>query len=143
MPITVAAFNKANAQDYSDLIKIYSDDERFKSLSEIKTFLDQLQSSTSRTLYTARFNDRLLGAATVLQQQPSHWQITNICVREVTRRRRVATEILRQLCTIASSHKQTLWLELPSTFVGASSLLTELGFSYDANEQKWLVKPII
>lgn len=91
MPVYLEKVTKASEQDIIDLEKIYCDFPGDVKASEL-----QKQSDSQHLLFAARFNDRLLGAMQVVFQDEVA-QINYLCVREVTRKRHVARDMLRLL----------------------------------------------
>lgn len=91
MPVRLEAITQPSEQDLIDLEKIYQD---FPAAIESAEVLRQ--SDAEHVLFAGRFNDRLLGAMQVVFQQ-SCAEIRFLCVREITRRRHVARDMLRLL----------------------------------------------
>jgi len=93
MPIVVECLHLATYQDQEDLQKIYRDAPEwlFTPLSDGQALIEA--GLTDGTLIAARFNDRLLGAAR-LQPGPDFWELSQLCVRRLTRRRGVAERLL-------------------------------------------------
>ncbi|MDY7562879.1 acetyl-CoA sensor PanZ family protein [Pseudomonas sp. 10B1] len=93
MPIVVESIHAATYQDQEDLQKIYRDAPQWL-LAPFSDGPALIESGLSEgTFLAARFNDRLLGAARV-QRKSAVWQISQLCVRKLTRRRGVAERLL-------------------------------------------------
>lgn len=91
MPVRLEAITHPSKQDAIDLEKIYHDFQ-----GDISGESLQKQSDDSHILYAGRFNDRLLGAMQVVLND-SQVDIRYLCVREITRKRHVARDMLRLL----------------------------------------------
>jgi len=94
MPVTVEAVDQLSDQDRSDLIKIYQDAPSWMldDKSPEQWLQDQLSGQGVQVL-AGRFNDRLLGALTLANQEGGT-EVANLCVRKVTRRRGVASRLI-------------------------------------------------
>ncbi|HEY9034093.1 MAG TPA: aspartate 1-decarboxylase autocleavage activator PanM [Pseudomonadales bacterium] len=121
MPVTLETLTTPSAQDLLDLEKIYADYD-FADWPAVKA---ALTSTPAMTLYGARFNNRLLGAASVTDDNGTAI-LNHLCVRSVTRRRNVARDLLRLLL---QHHRQAQWqMQLCCDSPGAVRLLENAGF---------------
>lgn len=127
MPVILEKISNPNAADLNDLIKIFQDypadapDPPTGNLEHwIKTKLQQ------QLLFAGRFNGRLLGAVWCSPQNQG-WQLQQLCVRAITRRRGVARQLTTLLANHADKQQRQLLVE-PSTLPEElSSLLSEHG----------------
>jgi hypothetical protein len=95
MPLKLEKVESPSAQDIIDLEKLYRDyptEFRFDDLQAL------LKNNAGTSLYAGRFNDRLIAAITVTEQEPI--TLNHLCTRAITRNRGVAKELLRQLLHI-------------------------------------------
>ncbi len=88
MPVVLEKVTEPSQQDLVDLEKTFYE----FPVSSGECLLGQ---QSKATIYGARFNGRLLGAM-VIDEQVTPACVTYLCVREVTRNRHVASEMLRQ-----------------------------------------------
>lgn len=125
MPIVVEQLNDATCRDRQDLHKIYQDAPAW--LFEPFTDGTQLihKCLEDGALIAARFNDRLLGAAR-LQRHQDVWYLSQMCVRNVTRRRGVAERLVSEARKMATQHGAELKLLAPSGHLEAQALAAKL-----------------
>ncbi|MBT2297228.1 aspartate 1-decarboxylase autocleavage activator PanM [Pseudomonas fluorescens] len=130
MPIVVEQLNDATCQDRQDLHKIYQDAPAwlFEPFTDgthlIHTCLED------GALIAARFNDRLLGAAR-LQRHTDVWQLSQMCVRNVTRRRGVAERLVSEVRRMAAQNGAELRLLAPAGHLEAKALAAKLRIPLD------------
>lgn len=98
MPVRLEAITKPSPQDAIDLDKIYQDFP-----GEVTSESLQKQSDDTHVLFAGRFNDRLLGAMQVVFDG-NQADIRYLCVREITRKRHVARDMLRLLLSEYPQH---------------------------------------
>lgn len=113
MPVFLEAIVQPSPQDRIDLQKIYADAPQwlFAPYQNAEDLLEQ--GVAQGWLIGARFNDRLLGAA-LLKQTDKSWQLSHLCVRQVTRRRGVATRLTDEAQRLADAAGATLTHNLPA-----------------------------
>ena len=137
MPVQLEIIEQASAEDLQDLIKIYqehlNEDEQ-----KTENWLQQ-QFNSSQRLFAGRFNSRLLGAVWAREQDSQHWQLTQLCVRAITRRRGVARQLMQLLANHAQKQQLTLTVDAQSLPEELCPLLAELGFVHQ--HQQWLLAP--
>jgi len=128
MPVVLEVINQPDAADLADLEKIYAD----YPLPPVASFTDWLfdQRSAGKTLVAGRFNGSLLAALWLDGEQIEH-----LCVREVTRRRGTA----RQLLQLLQSHAALLKLsELRvAGHEALEPLWRQLGFTLEGHVWVW------
>ncbi len=86
MKLTIEKLGLLTAQDKIDLAKIWPNQQ----------VTDWENEDQQKSIFAARFNDRLLGAVKVLING-DRAELTDLCVREVTRRRGVGLYLLEDL----------------------------------------------
>lgn len=91
MPVTLEKVGVMSPQDKVDLEKVYNDYPLETSLAKVMEFINDTANSS---LYAVRFNERLLGACTITNAN-NELVLENLCVRSITRNRRVGSDILR------------------------------------------------
>lgn len=133
MPVQLEMIEQASPDDLQDLAKIY---KHYQQNPE--SWLQQQLNSDQR-LFAGRFNSRLLGALWVSEPSPGHWLLQHLCVRDITRRRGVARQLMQLLAKHAQTQQVTLVVEASSLTAELASLLTELGFKNQ--QQQWLLAP--
>jgi len=130
MPIIVEPLNEATYQDQLDLQKIYRDapDWLFAPFAGDFQLIEACLLDGS--LIAGRFNDRLLGAAR-LQRHSDVWHLSQLCVREITRRRGVAERLVNEAQKMASQSGATLRLLAPAGHLEAQALAAKLKMPLD------------
>lgn len=113
MPVYFESAEQPSKQDLADLEKIYLDAPDWL----ISPFADAtalIQHGLSQnTLVTARFNNRLLGAA-LLDKQADRWLLSHLCVRALTRKRGVARRLVQEAVRLAAEAEQALQVVVPA-----------------------------
>ena len=131
MPVILELIHQPDAADLADLEKIYAD----YPLPPVATVADWLfdQRDQRKTLIAGRFNGRLLGALWLNQNTG---RIEHLCVRENTRRRGTARQLLQLL------QQKAKQFQIESLRAADSQQLAplweQLGFKRDATEWVWL-----
>jgi GNAT superfamily N-acetyltransferase len=130
MPIIVEPLNEATYQDQQDLQKIYRDapDWLFAPFAADVQLIEACLRDGS--LIGGRFNDRLLGAAR-LQRHQDVWQLSQLCVRKITRRRGVAERLVSEAQKMALQSGATLHLLAPAGHLEAQALAAKLKMPLD------------
>ncbi|WP_434579496.1 aspartate 1-decarboxylase autocleavage activator PanM [Pseudomonas sp. Z5-35] len=130
MPIVVEHLNDATGQDLQDLQKIYRDAPAwlFEPFSDAGQLIDRCLDDG--TLIAARFNDRLLGAAR-LQRHQGAWYLSQMCVRNVTRRRGVGERMVSEARRMAQQDEAELRLLAPAGHLEAQALAAKLKLTLD------------
>ena len=125
MPIVVEQLNDATCRDLQNLHKIYQDAPAWL----FEPFIDGTQLIRTcledGALIAARFNDRLLGAAR-LQRHQDVWHLSQMCVRNITRRRGVAERLVSEARKMATQHGAELKLLAPPGHLEAQALAAKL-----------------
>lgn len=116
MPIFIEQIADPAAEDFNDLVKIYTD---YPPLDQspapgpeqqpdvdpgehLNRWLRQQLSNPALSLYAARFNGRLLGAVWIRSLDNDQcWALEDLCVRGLTRRRGVASKLLSEILLYA------------------------------------------
>lgn len=125
MPVTLELITSPSDQDLIDLEKIYADyptELRWVQLQQ------QLLQTPPMQLHGARFNNRLLAAITT-QEQNGIIKLDHLCVRQVTRGRHVARDLLRLL--LAQTGQKPCSMALCMEQAAAEKLLHQAGFEND------------
>ena len=112
MPLIVEIISTPSAQDLSDLGKIYADAPAWLLAPYADTAALVEAAAASGELLAGRFNDRLLGAAR-LQRGATHWRLSHLCVRGLTRQRGIARRLLDEAQRLATAAGQPLHLAGP------------------------------
>ncbi len=120
MPVTIEAIHQPSGQDLEDLQRIYEDAphwmlEDWQSPDHaiaIKGLLESVEKSSSRQLFAARFNSRLLGAVLVDEENDA-WLLHRLCVRNLTRNRGVGSRLLGQVVEMARKTQKSIRLHDP------------------------------
>ncbi len=142
MPILFEQIVTPDAQDLTDLVKIYLDYPQTVAAESsqqatIKCFQERL-AQPDQTLYAARFNGRLL-AAVWINTSSDHWQLEQLCVRKLTRRRGVASKLLSDLQALARRQHTALGLSIKQSDPAIEQLMDKLGFmSTSADTYQWI-----
>jgi predicted GNAT family N-acyltransferase len=125
MPVYAEIITKPEQQDSADLEILYPGDS---------AKLVAKAANGSIILFGGRFNGRILSACTLTPIFSGDYQLAQISVREVTRRRGVARQLLIQAMKQLPADLKCISADLSSA-PELISLFTELGFS--ANKTIW------
>lgn len=130
MPVVFEALSHATEQDRQDLHKIFLDAPHWllADQGDASTLIDTALAGGQ--LVAGRFNDRLLGAAR-LDRQAGVWQLSQLCVRKVTRRRGVAERLLSEARRLATQAGAELRLLAPPGLLEAQALAAKLHLPLD------------
>ena len=137
MPVQLEKIEQATTEDQQDLIKIYKAHLN-QTDQQTESWLQQ-QFASGEHLFAGRFNSRLLVAVWVDEQTTHHWQLKYLCVRDITRRRGVARQLMQLLAKHAHQQQASLIVDahqLPEVLL---PLLTEIGVH--KQQQQWLLTP--
>ncbi|EQM81290.1 acetyltransferase [Stutzerimonas stutzeri MF28] len=121
MPVSIEHITEPSQQDRIDLAKIFADAPAWLLAPYADAAALVEAGLTERSLIAGRFNDRLLGAA-LLQRGASHWRLSHLCVRQVTRRRGVGRRILEESQRLAGEAGTNLHLAAPLEQLEAQAL---------------------
>lgn len=128
MPVKVECYNSSenfSAQDRTDLEKLFAD------YPSTPISLDAICAQTNeagQTLFAARFNNRLLGAAFITLNNEQA-QLDKLCVRKITRERLVGRDLLRGICEALIELKQAeLVVDACIDDAGFSQFMQKQGF---------------
>ncbi|POA20697.1 aspartate 1-decarboxylase autocleavage activator PanM [Pseudomonas sp. FW300-N1A1] len=130
MPIVVESLRDPSYQDQQDLQKIYQDAPHwlFAPFDGAAQLIED--SLLDGALIAGRFNDRLLGAAR-LERHSNTWQLSQLCVRKVTRRRGVAERLVCEAQAMAERAGAELHLLAPAGHLEAQALAAKLKLPLD------------
>ena len=125
MSFQIEIMNSPSIEDKSDLVKIYTDaPQRILESMTPEQLVDHLLSTKGYTLYAARYNGRLLGAA-VLHPWTKGLRMRYLVVRKVSRRKGVAIELLNH---IRAQADQPIYIEMPQN-TATDLLFDRAGFT--------------
>ncbi|AJQ92261.1 acetyl-CoA sensor PanZ family protein [Gynuella sunshinyii] len=125
MSFQVEVIDSPSAEDRSDLIKIYNDaPQRILDTLTPEQLVDHLLSARGYTLYAARYNGRLLGAA-VLHPWTKGLRMRYLVVRKVSRRKGVAIELLNHVRALAD---MPIYIDMPQN-TATDLLFDKAGFT--------------
>lgn len=129
MPVHLEFVQLPSAQDKIDLGKIYAEapDWLLQPYADAEELL--AQNLHQGLLVGARFNQRLLGAA-IVNKEAQQWQVSHLCVREVTRMRGVARRLLDELQRVAAEAGAGVSMGLPQNKPELEQLASHLGIAW-------------
>lgn len=137
MPIQLENLQQPCAEEMKDLVKIYQDTLNQPDQA-VETWVNE-RLKQGLQLFTGRFNSRLLVA--IWTNHTEHgWELEQLCVRAITRRRGVARQLLQLLIKQAHSQNITLYINDPVP-PELPPLLKELNFQH--HESQWQQLPPI
>lgn len=125
MPVYVEYVRQPSAQDRSDLAKIYADAPAWLLAPHASAEALIEAGIATGTLIAGRFNDRLLGAA--LLQPGESWQLSHLCVRQITRHRGVGRRLLDESQRLAKEASKALHLAAPRDHLESQALAARCG----------------
>ncbi|MBL4826238.1 MAG: acetyl-CoA sensor PanZ family protein [Spongiibacteraceae bacterium] len=126
MPVILEKMTKPSAQDSLDLIKIYQNDTE-RTIDECPEWINK-QMAIGKHLFAGRFNGRLVACIWVTPS-PKWWQLESLCVRDITRRRGVARQLLTLLTREALAKGVSLAIQNSPGCEIIQPLFQELGFT--------------
>lgn len=129
MPVFLEQVQLPSSQDKTDLTKIYADAPAWLLPPYDSAAALLADNLLQGNLVAARFNQRLLGAA-LLHKSTTEWQISHLCVREITRMRGVARRMLDELQREAATHGCGLVMLLPADKPELEDLASHLGIAW-------------
>ena len=135
MPIKLETVSTLNPNDRNDLINIYEDYPttiRSEKRWDPAQWIDE-QLTTDQTLFTGRFNGRLLTAARA-NMKNGQMQLDHIAVIAISRRRGVATQLLTLLTQQATQGNYDLVIDHSERVDTFKPLLERLGFVCSQNK---------
>ena len=125
MSFQIETMTSPSVEDKSDLVKIYTDaPQRILETMTAEQLVDHLLSAQGYTLYAARYNGRLLGAA-VLHPWTKGLRMRYLVVRKVSRRKGVAIELLNH---IRDQVHQPVYVDMPQN-TATDLLFDKAGFT--------------
>lgn len=144
MPIKVESVQNPSDQDWIDLQKIYLDlPHKADSARDMPSFQAEISArfEQGHELFAARFNDRLIASCWLSQiDENEPRQISNFCVRKVTRRRGVGQQFLQFLIKAQPDKALTIDTKPSQLESGLQQLLGNLGFTpVDDQEGIWQI----
>lgn len=133
LPVYLQWLDEPNDQDCTDLDKLYADapTDWFESAQPLKGSDWALERvKQGERLALGYFNDHIVCAASLIEQSdsPQHaymYEIDQLCVRKVTRKRGVAKQLLVRLCQWAKENQSALYIKDEQERLSG---LYELGF---------------
>ncbi len=137
MPVHIEWIESPTEQDWLDLNKLYKGAPQhwFAQTAQqtAQAYVNEKQQKGYK-IVAGRFNDRLIAAAALklMDQKLNSYQIEELCVRDITRQRGVARQLLVRLCQWSDKQKCGLWIEDDSARL---KVLLEFGFVH--NQGKW------
>jgi len=130
MPIVVETLTKPSQQDLQDLARLYADAPSWMLAGPEQALALVSAALEDGSLIAARFNDRLLGAAR-LQRQDGTWQLSDLCVRSLTRRRGVGLRLVNEAQRLAREAGAGLRLFSKQESAEMHALLAPLNLTLD------------
>lgn len=131
MPVTLLVVDErryhADAQVRQDLERIYAEvpEDRLPAASATDFITAEL--AAGKWFGCACFNDRLLGGVLILPQSDAWW-LSQLCVRQTTRRRGVGTRLMVLLGAHARASEVTLRIATGSLPLADRLLVSKLGY---------------
>ena len=95
-------------------------------------FVQAILDNPTYSFYCALFNERLIGAV-VIGQQDDLWSLSHFCVRKITRRRRVGSRLLELIALQGKEQQQNLIAAKQDLVAPDHIILQRMG--YQLNEQ--------
>lgn len=140
MPVYLEWVEQPSEQDWIDLEKLYKETPAswFEELGvdSVQGYVAFYQGDQQDRLAAGRFNDRLISTAR-LKATEEGYDISQLCVRSVTRQRGVAHQMMIRLAQWAD--EQACSLTVQDSASELSTLITKLkdyGFSLDGDTWK-------
>lgn len=129
MPVTLYRVDQdlwdADEQVRIDLTRIYGDAPHERLKVPPGTFI--LTHLSQGFFWTARFNDRLLGAVAVSPDERG-WRLFDLCVRKTTRRRGVGSRLLALVSAEAAQLGLALRVQASQLELADQVLLQRMGY---------------
>jgi N-acetylglutamate synthase-like GNAT family acetyltransferase len=132
MPVILEQISDPSPQDYQDLVKIYHDYPNLNTDEHEQWISNQL--NNGQLLFAGRFNGRIVGCIWATQAQ-DNWLLTHLSVRDITRRRGVARQLLTLLTLKAKTQQINLSAENTPACETIRPLLLALEFTLTASTQ--------
>lgn len=138
MPVLLThVTDTSDAADVEQLEKIYTDaqPERLAQLPGVSTpaaFVDSILKNPELSFYCGLFNDRLI-AALVVSKADDSWQISHLCVRNVTRRRGVGSRLLTLVIEAAKAEGKLIRILSESLMTPDHIILQRMGYTLSEN----------
>lgn len=130
MPVLVETLTEPSQQDRVDLAKIFADAPAWL-LAPYADAASLIEAGLAdHSLIAGRFNDRLLGAA-LLQRGATHWRLSHLCVRKITRRRGVGRRLLEESQRLAAESGKALRLAANAQQLEAQALAARMHLALD------------
>ncbi|MCW2269249.1 PanD maturation factor [compost metagenome] len=130
MPIVVETLTTPSQQDLQDLARLYADAPAWMLAGPEQALALVSAALEDGSLIAARFNDRLLGAAR-LQREDVAWQLSDLCVRSLTRRRGVGLRLVNEAQRLAQEAGAGLRLFSKQESAEMNALLAPLNLKLD------------
>ncbi|MGR4070242.1 PanM family protein [Halomonas sp. LR3S48] len=143
MPVTLHLVDKAvwasDPQIQHDLQRIYADAPAERLAVPVESFL-RGHLEAGHFFGCAHFNDRLLGAVAVSDDDRAWW-LSELCVRKATRRRGVGARLLALVSDAARAAGRELCILSSQLPVADQVLLTRLGYRLDITGDYFVLAP--
>lgn len=143
LPVNLEWLGQPSKQDIIDLDKLYGDaPQSWISDASLGSNWALEKTQQGNQVALGRFNDRIVCAAILVGQSEISdstydYQIDQICVREVTRERGVAKQLMVRIVQWAKAHEKSLYIEGDDPRLNG---LYELGFTQYL--QGWRYMPL-
>ncbi|WP_051234283.1 acetyl-CoA sensor PanZ family protein [Halomonas halocynthiae] len=130
MPVTLQCVDHtawdADSQLHTDLRRIYNDAPEERRPIPVDEFI-QNHLAAGQVFFCARFNDRLLGAMAVVEEDDVWW-LSHLCVRKTTRRRGVGARLLKLVSERAHQQGSRLCVASQHLSMADQLLLSRVGY---------------
>ena len=129
MPVLIEHPTEFSSQDLADFEKIYADmpAQLLAPFDGPDALLQHAMQSNQ--LVVARFNGRLLGAALLLLED-THWLLSHLCVRALTRERGVGKRLLAEVQRCAHEQQKKLTLSIPEQLTQTQHWAADNNYKY-------------
>jgi GNAT superfamily N-acetyltransferase len=124
MPIELQRIQQPNDNELKDLLAIFEDGD---NMPEDLTAWIERRLKHGHTLFAGYFNGKLLAALWIVHTVNT-WTLEDLCVREFTRRRGVASQLLALLIKQADADRIDLQIPAGKVPDYLHTLFTQLGF---------------
>lgn len=123
------------------LVKIYSDaqPERLAQADgpvSAEDFVSGILADSSKHFYCGLFNERLIAAA-VVEPKSGYWQLSQLCVRSVTRRRGVGSRLLTLIIEAARAEQCSLQIAAEALKAPDHIILQRMGYQLSENGDRY------
>lgn len=128
----------------TDLEKIYSEAEPLRRTLddqelEAEAFIKAALSVPANCFAGALFNDHLIGAV-LMTRSPEEWQLQHLCVRSVTRRRGVGSQLMALVAARAQQKGVRVYVPDRNLTHADQVLVRRLGYTFDHSQNGFLLE---